>query len=162
MNGHTLILISDFMSAYPLRDLGIERTAKAVWEGTLKDGKGEFKTGSGRSGAFTYCSRFNAGRGTNPEELIGTAHASCFSMALAHCLSEEGYYPKRIETTARVHLEKLEEAFQITSIDLNTIAEIPGIDDNKFQEFAETAKRNCPVSKLVTGAEVHLLATLVS
>src|SRR6266436_8271852 len=105
-----------------------KRTASAVWEGTLREGKGTVKLGSGAfEGAYSFASRFEEGKGTNPEELIGAAHAGCFSMALSAGLGRAGFTPKRIETSARVHLEKVGEAFRITRIELKTEAAVPGI-----------------------------------
>jgi lipoyl-dependent peroxiredoxin len=139
-----------------------KRTASAVWEGTLREGKGTVKLGSGAfEGAYSFASRFEEGTGTNPEELIGAAHAGCFSMALAAGLTRAGFSPKRISTIASVSLEKVGDAFRITKIELNTEAEIPGIDDNGFQEQAETAKKNCPVSQALAGTEISLSAKLI-
>ena len=138
------------------------RTANAVWEGNLPQGKGSMKFGNGAfEGAYSFSSRFEEGRGTNPEELIAAAHAGCYSMAFSHGLATAGFTPKRVSTTAKVHLDKVAEGFKITTIELNTEGEVPGIDEKKFLELAETAKKNCPVSKLVTGAEVKLQARLV-
>lgn len=139
------------------------RNATAVWEGTLKDGSGKMRLGSGAyEGAYSFASRFEEGKGTNPEELIGAAHAGCFSMALAHGLAQAGYLPKRISTTSRVNLTKVGEGFKITSIELNTEAEVPGIQNQVFHEHAEHAKRNCPVSQALTGTEIRLQARLIS
>jgi lipoyl-dependent peroxiredoxin len=139
-----------------------KRTASAVWEGTLREGKGRVKLGSGAfEGPYSFASRFEEGTGTNPEELIGAAHAGCFSMALAAGLTKGGFSPKRISTTASVSLEKVGEGFKITRIDLNTEAEIPGIDEGTFLEQADTAKKNCPVSQALAGTEISLNAKLV-
>ena len=139
------------------------READAVWEGSLQDGKGTMKMASGAyEGAYSFSSRFEEGTGTNPEELIAAAHAGCFSMALSGGLGRAGHPPTRVHTTAGVHLEKGEAGFRISRIHLRTEAEVPGIDEAAFQEAAETAKKNCPVSQLVTGAEVTLEAKLVS
>jgi osmotically inducible protein OsmC len=139
------------------------RTGSAVWEGTLRDGKGRIKLGSGAfEGAFSFASRFESGTGTNPEELIGAAHAGCFSMALSLGLSKAGYAPKRISTTAKVHLEKVGEGFKITRVDLDTEAEVPGLNEQGFREQADTAKRTCPVSQALSGMEITLKAKLVS
>ncbi|MDX6531172.1 MAG: lipoyl-dependent peroxiredoxin [Blastocatellia bacterium] len=139
-----------------------KRTASAVWEGTLKDGKGKVKLGSGAfEGQYSFASRFEEGTGTNPEELIGAAHAGCFSMALAAGLTRAGFTPTRINTNASVSLEKVGEAFKITKIELNTEAEIPNIDEPVFLEQAETAKKNCPVSQALAGTEITLSAKLV-
>ncbi|PYS71407.1 MAG: peroxiredoxin [Acidobacteria bacterium] len=139
-----------------------KRTASAVWEGTLREGKGTVKLGSGAfEGNYSFASRFEDGVGTNPEELIGAAHAGCFSMALAAGLTKAGLKPTRISTTANVRLEKVGEGFKITTIDLNTEAEVPGIDEKAFLEHAETAKKNCPVSQALTGVEIKLNARLL-
>jgi osmotically inducible protein OsmC len=138
------------------------RSASAVWEGGLKDGRGSVRLGSGAfEGAYSFASRFESGTGTNPEELIGAAHSGCFSMALAAGLGRAGYAPKRIRTTAKVHLEKVGEAFRITRIDLDTEAEIPKIDAKTFHEQAEGAKKNCPVSVALAGTEIMLNARLL-
>jgi lipoyl-dependent peroxiredoxin len=138
------------------------RNAHAVWEGDLKSGNGSMKFGSGAfDGAYSFASRFEEGTGTNPEELIGAAHAGCFSMAFSGALGKAGFSPKRISTEAKVHLEKVGEGFSITKIVLNTEAELPDIDDEKFNELAEGAKKNCPVSRALTGVEIVLNAKLV-
>lgn len=138
------------------------RNAKAVWEGGLKDGHGTVALGSGAyEGRYSFGSRFEEAGGTNPEELIGAAHAGCFSMALSAGLGRAGFSPKRVATSARVHLEKVGEGFKITRIDLTTEAEIPGIDDAAFQEQAQKAKEGCPVSQALAGTEIHLDARLV-
>src|SRR5213082_3416744 len=125
-----------------------ERSATARWQGGLKDGKGTMRLGSGAfEGQYSFSSRFEEGTGTNPEELIGAAHAGCFSMALAAGLTKAGFKPTRINTKANVSLDKVSEAFKITTIELNTEAEVPGIDEKTFLEQAETAKKNCPVSQ---------------
>src|SRR5215211_2138401 len=127
------------------------RNAEAVWEGDLKGGKGSVKLGSGAyTGAYSFQSRFESGTGTNPEELIAAAHAGCFSMALSHALAQAGHTPRRVQTTAKVHLEKTADGFGIPRIDLETQAEVPGIDETTFQEHAQKAKQGCPVSKLLT------------
>jgi osmotically inducible protein OsmC len=135
------------------------RNAEAVWEGNLKEGKGHFKTGSGAiEGAYTFRTRFEEEPGTNPEELIGAAHAGCFSMFLSAVLSNAGYSVKRIHTTAKVHLG---EGPTITKIELDTEAEVPGLDEKTFQEQAEVSKKGCPVSKALAGPEIVLNARLV-
>jgi osmotically inducible protein OsmC len=139
------------------------RTAKAQWDGTLKEGSGTMSLGSGAfQGAYSFASRFEEGKGTNPEELIGAAHAGCFSMALAAELGKAGFTPRRVSTTAQVHLLKGETGFSITAIDLSTEASVPGIDNAKFQQVAEGAKKGCPVSKALAGTEIRLQARLVS
>ncbi|MFC1558229.1 OsmC family protein [candidate division KSB1 bacterium] len=138
------------------------RTGSAVWEGNLIDGSGRMKLESGAfEGAYSFRTRFEDDPGTNPEELIGAAHAGCFSMALSHILDQAGFTPKRVSTTARVHLEKVEDGFKITTIELNTEAEIPGISNEDFAQHAEAAKAGCPVSQALTGAEIKLAAKLV-
>jgi osmotically inducible protein OsmC len=138
------------------------RKAEAQWEGNLAEGGGRLKLGSGAfEGPYTFKSRFEEGESaTNPEELIGAAHAGCFTMALTAALSRAGHKPTRIHTTAQVKLEKVGDAFSITKIDLETDAEIPGIDDAAFQKFASDAKQNCPVSKALAGTEIGLTARL--
>ena len=137
------------------------RSASAVWEGSLQEGKGKMKLGSGAfEGQYSFASRFEEGKGTNPEELIGAAHAGCFSMALSAGLGRAGYTPKRVETQAKVHLGKTDAGFKITKIELETEAEVPGIDEKTFQEQAETAKKNCPVSQALGGVEIQLNAKL--
>jgi osmotically inducible protein OsmC len=137
------------------------RNAEAAWEGSLKEGQGTVKLGSGAfEGAYSFSSRFEAGQGTNPEELIAAAHAGCFSMALSHGLSQAGFTPRRVHTIAKVHLEKTDAGFGIPQIDLQTDADVPGIDDETFQQQAETAKQNCPVSKLLAAARITLEARL--
>jgi lipoyl-dependent peroxiredoxin len=137
------------------------RTANARWEGALQDGRGTMAFGNGAfEGQFSYASRFEEGPGTNPEELLGAAHAGCFSMAFANTLATAGHDPQRVETTARVHLEPAEEGPSITRIELQTEAEVPGIDSDEFQQLAETAKAGCPVSKALAGVDISLDAKL--
>ena len=138
------------------------RKAEAEWTGNLREGKGRVKLGSGAfEGEYSFVSRFEDGKGTNPEELIGAAHAGCFSMALAAGLTKAGLSPKRIKTTAQVHLEKVGEAFEITRIQLDTEAEVPGVDEKAFLEHAENAKKGCPVSKALAGSKIELKARLL-
>jgi osmotically inducible protein OsmC len=138
------------------------RTGSALWEGTLKQGKGTMKLGSGAfEGPYSFSSRFESGAGTNPEELIGAAEAGCFSMALSLNLEKAGYPAKRINTTATVKLEPVGGGFKITSIDLNVEADIPGIDQAKFREQAELTKKTCPVSVALAGTQINLAAKLV-
>jgi lipoyl-dependent peroxiredoxin len=139
------------------------RKAEAEWTGNLREGKGRVKLGSGAyEGEYSFVSRFEEGKGTNPEELIGAAHAGCFSMALSAGLTKAGLSPKRIHTTAQVHLEKVGEGFEITRIELDTEAEVPGVDEKAFLEHAENAKKGCPVSKALAGTKINLTAKLVS
>ncbi|HVS33841.1 MAG TPA: OsmC family peroxiredoxin, partial [Thermoanaerobaculia bacterium] len=113
------------------------RKAEAEWKGSLREGSGTMKLGSGAfSGAYSFSTRFEEGKGTNPEELIGAAHAGCFSMALSAGLGKAGFQPKRVHTTATVHLGKVGEGFSITKIELDCEAEVPGIDEAKFQQEA--------------------------
>ncbi len=112
-------------------------------------------------GTYSFTSRFEEGAGTNPEELIAAAHAGCFSMALAHGLTSAGHEPQRIVTTARVRLEKIDGAFAIPWIELDTVGIVPGIDETTFRQQAETAKHGCPVSKALAGPEIRLSAALV-
>jgi osmotically inducible protein OsmC len=121
------------------------------------------KIGSGAwEGPYSFKSRFEDGAGTNPEELIAAAHAGCYSMALAAALTKAGNPPKRVETKAKVDLRKEAEGFRIAKIHLTTSANVPGIDSGKFREIAEQAKINCPVSKVLSGAEITLDAKLAS
>ncbi len=138
------------------------RNADATWEGDLKGGKGTMRLAGGAyQGPYSFASRFESGQGTNPEELIAAAHAGCFSMALSHGLAQAGFPPKRVHTTAKVHLEKGAEGFSIPRIDLVTEADVPGITEAAFREQAEKAKQGCPVSKLFRGANITLDARLV-
>ena len=139
------------------------RTATARWDGSLQDGKGTMKLGGGAyEGQYSFASRFEEGAGTNPEELIAAAHAGCFSMALSGGLTRAGSPPTRVETTANVHLVKTDAGFSISKVHLQTEAEVPGIDAAKFEEAAQAAKANCPVSKALAGVEITLEATLAS
>ncbi|HEX3724976.1 MAG TPA: OsmC family protein [Pirellulales bacterium] len=138
------------------------RNAQAVWEGDLKSGKGTMRLGSGAyEGAYSFSSRFEEGKGTNPEELIAAAHAGCFSMAFSNGLATAGFPPKRLQTTAKVHLEKGAAGFEIPQIDLITEANVPGITEAQFHELADKAKTNCPVSKVLAAAKITLDAKLV-
>jgi osmotically inducible protein OsmC len=139
------------------------RKSKAEWDGGLKDGAGYMSIGDGVfEGRYTWASRFEEAEGTNPEELIGAAHAGCFSMSLSSGLGKAGYTPKHISTTAEVSLDVVEGARTITKITLNTQAQIPGIDEATFLQLAEEAKKNCPVSRALAGVEIVLQARLVA
>ena len=139
------------------------RNAEAVWEGNLPKGNGTMKLGSGAfEGAFSFASRFEEGPGTNPEELVGAAHAGCFSMFLSAVLSDAGYVPNRVHTTATVHLEQVEGAPWITKIHLSCDADVPGVDETTFQEKVAESKTGCPVSKALGGVEISVDAKLVS
>jgi osmotically inducible protein OsmC len=138
------------------------RTAEAEWKGDLRDGQGSVKLGSGAfAGPYSFRSRMGEGPGTNPEELIGAAHAGCFSMALSAILTEAGHPPTRIHTTAQVHFERVDSGYQISRIELQTEGQVPGVTPAAFQEHAQTAKKNCPVSKALAGTEITLEAKLV-
>lgn len=133
------------------------RTSEATWEGDLRGGNGTMTVGDGAyEGPYTYVSRFENGEGTNPEELIGAAHAGCFSMALANELAKDDYDPQRVHTRAHVHLE----GGEISRIVLETEAEVPDIDEETFLEYATGAKENCPVSKALAAVDIELEATL--
>ncbi len=137
------------------------RTAEAIWEGNLKDGRGVMKFGSGAfEGAYTFASRFESGKGTNPEELIGAAHAGCFSMALSASLAKDGHTPDRIHTTASVQFENSGDGPRITHILLETEGTVSGIDEATFVKYAQEAKANCPVSRALTGVEIEVHAKL--
>jgi lipoyl-dependent peroxiredoxin len=137
------------------------RTATARWEGGLRDGSGTMRLGSGAyEGAYSFASRFEDGTGTNPEELLGAAHAGCFSMALSAGLERGGHPPTSVDTTARVHLERADTGFRIGRIELECTAVVPGLDDAAFQKEAEAAKAGCPVSQALAAVEISLTATL--
>lgn len=139
------------------------RTAKAVWNGNLKDGQGNFKLGSGAfEGKYSFGTRFEGAPGTNPEELLGAAHAGCFSMALASGLAKAGHQPQSIETSAAVHLDKLESGFAIAKIVLTTRGVVPGISAEEFARFAEDTKKNCIVSRALASVPTELQAILSS
>jgi osmotically inducible protein OsmC len=134
------------------------RHADATWDGDLRSGEGSMALGSGAfEGAYSFASRFEDGTGTNPEELIGAAHAGCFSMALANALAEAGYDPQRIHTEAAVSLDA--ESLEIDRIELTVEATVPDIEPATFEEFASDAKQNCPVSKALAGVDIELSVT---
>lgn len=138
------------------------RSADATWEGSVTQGQGTIHLGSGAfEGQYNFTSRFEEGvTGTNPEELIGGAQAACFSMALSANLGQAGHSPTRISTTADVHINKTDSGWAIPRIELRTEAEVEGITDEDFQQIAESTKRTCPVSQLLTGAQITLEAKL--
>jgi osmotically inducible protein OsmC len=138
------------------------RTASARWSGNLTEGSGTIKTGKGGvQGNYSFKSRFEEGEGTNPEELIGAAHAGCFSMAFSKSLADAGFTPTSVDTVAKVHLDKTDGGFGVTRIDLETTGDVPGVDEATFQKLAEDAKANCPISRLLSpGAEITLTAKL--
>ena len=128
----------------------MDRKAEARWEGDLRGGRGKIKLGSGAfEGSYSFGTRFEGAPGTNPEELLGAAHAGCFSMALSLMLGEAGLTAEKIETHADVTLEKIGAGYEITASHLSVSARIPGADNAKFQEIANKAKTGCPVSKLL-------------
>jgi osmotically inducible protein OsmC len=139
------------------------RKAEAEWKGNLAEGSGRLKVGSGAfDGPYSFKSRFEEGQSaTNPEELLGAAHAGCFTMALTAQLSRARLTPESIHTEASVKLEKVGEAFSITQIVLETEAQVQGIDNATFQQYALDAKQNCPLSKALAGTEIHLIAKLL-
>lgn len=133
------------------------RKAFAKWEGSLKNGTGSLKLDSvDQKLAYNFISRFEEGNQTNPEELIAAAHAGCYSMALSGLLTEEGFEPDSIETVANVTLEKTDSGFKISKSALKTEAKVPGIDKEVFEQLAEKAKANCPVSKALSALEITL------
>ncbi|MEP6623485.1 MAG: OsmC family protein [Acidimicrobiia bacterium] len=139
-----------------------ERIAQAHWEGPVKDGSGRITVESGVLAAdYSFGARFEDKVGTNPEELLGAAHAGCFTMALALGLTEAGHPPTRIDTTARVAIAKGSDGFHIPSIELRVEADVPGLDALDFQSLAQHAKENCPVSKALSGTEIGLEAKLL-
>jgi osmotically inducible protein OsmC len=135
------------------------RKATARWNGTLKDGNGVMKYGD-FEGPFTFASRFEEGKGTNPEELVGAAHSGCFSMFLAALLSGDNFTPTSVQTTASVNLGD-DDGPKITSIDLECEAQVPGLDADKFAQYAQTAKEKCPISRLYAGTQINLSAKLI-
>jgi lipoyl-dependent peroxiredoxin len=139
------------------------RTADAEWRGNLQNGQGHLRLGSGAyEGDYSFRSRMGDGAGgTNPEELIGAAHAGCFSMALSAMLAGAGFTPTRVHTSARVHFNPIEGGFAIGPIDLETEAVVPGIDEATFQRIAQDAKVGCPVSQALASTPINLQATLV-
>lgn len=139
----------------------MDRTAEARWTGDLKAGRGNVKLGSGSyQGPYSFASRFENGAGTNPEELLGAAHAGCFSMALALALSTAGHVPTSVTTTATVHLGQVSGGFAITSIDLVTRGVVPGVSEAEFKKAAEATKTGCIVSKALSAVPMTLDAAL--
>lgn len=139
----------------------MKRSASAVWSGGIKDGKGSISTQSGvlKDSQYGFNTRFEDGPGTNPEELIGAAHAGCFTMALSGELGKAGLTADSLKTTATVTLEKVPGGFSITAVHLDLVGKVPGADQSKFDEIANMAKVGCPVSKLLT-ADITLTAKL--
>ncbi len=140
----------------------VKRTSEAEWHGDLKSGNGKVALGSGAyNGPYSYQSRFENGDGTNPEELLGAAHAACFSMALSVALSQAGHPPSRIHTKAIVQFGPAPDGFAISRIDLETEGTVPGVDAKTFETLASEAKVHCPVSRALAAVEIGLKATLV-
>ena len=138
------------------------RRAEAEWHGDLPHGSGRMRLGSGAfEGPFDYRSRMGDGRGTNPEELIAAAHAGCFSMALAYSLSQAGFTPERIHTTAQVQFDQRNGGWSIHTIKLRTEGVVPGISEAVFADQAQAAKRSCPVSRALAGVAIQLTAKLL-
>jgi osmotically inducible protein OsmC len=139
----------------------MKRIGSAVWQGDLKGGKGAVSTASGvlKDTQYSFSTRFENGTGTNPEELIAAAHAGCFAMALSATLGGAGFTPERLAAQAAVTLEQVEGNWTITTVDMKLDAKVPGIDQSRFNELAEDAKKNCPVSR-VLNATINLQATL--
>jgi lipoyl-dependent peroxiredoxin len=139
------------------------RTASATWRGDLKDGDGDLSLGSGRlaNAPYTFVSRFETGEGgTNPEELVGAAHAACYSMSVANILAKAGTPATSVDTTATVHLEPVDGKQTITRIELATTGVVPGIDAARFAEVAEEARTGCPISRLLAAAQITVTPTL--
>ena len=140
----------------------VVRTSGAEWRGGVPGGDGLVRLGSGLfEGRYSFASRFEEEPGTNPEELLGAAHASCFSMALSLLLTQSGHKPERIKTSANVRVERSGEGFAISHIELVTEGDVPGLDADAFAVCAEDAKNNCPVSKALAGVEISLVANLL-
>ena len=138
------------------------RTAHARWEGNLKQGKGQVDLGHGSfKAAYSFASRFEEGMGTNPEELLGAAHASCFAMALSLVLGQAGFEPDYVDATAHVTVIPQNGGFRISQSHLVCEARVPGIDETAFVQHAEAAKTNCPVSQALAGTDITLEARLV-
>lgn len=139
------------------------RKASAIWQGDLSKGKGTMKLGSGAyEGKYSFQTRMGDTPGTNPEELIGAALAGCFSMALAHALSQAGAEPVSVETRAQVHFEQKAGDWGISRIDLVTEVEAPGLDEKRFHAIAEATRTHCPVSKALAATEIRLEARLTA
>jgi lipoyl-dependent peroxiredoxin len=138
------------------------RTATARWQGTITEGSGVMRTGKGGlEGNYSFKSRFEEGEGTNPEELIGAAHAGCYSMALSKALGDAGFTPGEINTTAKVHFDQVDGKATVTKIDLVTVVSAEGIDAETFAKHAQAAKEGCPISRLLSpGTEITLDASL--
>ena len=141
----------------------MDRSAQAIWQGGLKDGKGILNTQSGvlHETQYSFSTRFENGQGTNPEELIAAAHAGCFTMALSGQLSSVDKPPQQLDTTATVTMEKTDDGPTVTKIHLKTRARVPGIEKQQFDELATKAKEGCPISRLLKAADISLDAQLI-
>jgi len=139
-----------------------KNTASAIWKGDLKNGNGKLKlTSTALEASYTFASRFENGKGTNPEELVAAAHAACFSMAFANTVAGKGYQPEEVSTVAVATLANPGSGFLITEMELTTEARIKGIDENTFQTLANDAKANCPISKTLASVNIKLTAKLL-
>jgi len=139
-----------------------DKKANAIWNGDLKGGEGKVSLESGLfEGPYTFASRFEDGKGTNPEELIAAAHAGCYSMALSNELAKAGHEPESVDTQAVVTLDTVDGAPTITTIKLISEATVPGLEKDEFQKIATATKEACPVSRVLAGAEIHLDARLM-
>jgi osmotically inducible protein OsmC len=140
----------------------ITRSANATWKGNLKEGKGSVSTESGvlNNIDYSFSKRFENEKGTNPEELIGAAHAACFSMALSNALASAGHKVNSVKTTEKVILDKVADGFSITRIEMLCEADVEGIDEKEFLKFAEDTKKGCPISKALASVEMKLDAKL--
>src|SRR5215813_12680292 len=147
----------------PFKENQMQRKASAIWEGGLKDGKGSVSSASGvlNNTPYSFTTRFENTPGTNPEDLIAAAHASCFSMALSVQLGTANLTPSSIETSATLTMDKLDAGWTITAVHLDVVGKVPGADNAKFQELAGNAKAGCPVSK-VLNAKITMDAKLES
>lgn len=138
------------------------REATAQWNGDLREGRGTMAFGGGAfEGQYSFRSRFEDGPGTNPEELIGAAHAGCFSMAFSNMLAQAGHVPTSVRTTARVHLEPVDGKQTITRVELVCEGDVPGIEPGEFRRIAAEAKAGCPVSRALAAVDISLEATLI-
>ena len=135
------------------------RHASAIWHGSLREGHGHMQFAD-YEGSYSFPTRFEEAEGTNPEELLGAAHAGCFSMSLSSGLTSAGHPPNSVHTTAQVHIEKLEAGWTVTRIHLTTKADVPNVEEGAFQELAEKAKANCPVSRALQAVEITMEASL--
>ena len=135
------------------------REASATWHGSFKDGHGHMQFGD-YEGSYSAASRFEEGEGTNPEEVLGAAHAGCFSMALSSGLSAAGHPPNSVKTAAQVHIDKLETGWTVTRVHLVTTVDVAGLEEQAFQEHAEKAKATCPISRALAGVEITMEASL--